>query len=139
MLGDEIAHLAQLLLRRRRQIQNRYVSIANRAEQRRFRKLGAQIEHRSYSRSQSALCLAATELAANPDIRRNLIPGSTLPSVIEQRQILADQARPEHEAGARGQFALAFAKNNRPDSKIARGDEAESKARAKQQKAPGHK
>src|SRR5947208_11097962 len=136
-LIDELAHFVQLRLRRRRQIQNWHVAVANCAKRLRFGKLGAKVEHGSHARLQRALCHAATKLAANPNARRNLIPGSTLLPIMEQRQILTDQTRTQDEFRTPGQPAPSFAENPRPNSKICRRQDAESEARPKKRRAPG--
>src|SRR4029077_10035457 len=90
VIADEFAHLHKLRLGGSSQIQDRDISIIDFPERFRLGKFSAQIKHGDNPGTQSFVRGTAFQFAANPDLWCDLVPRSTLPPVIQQRQILTE-------------------------------------------------
>src|SRR5918996_5923471 len=90
VIADEFAHLHKLRLGGTSQIQDGNISIIDFAKRFRFGKFSAQIKHGGNPGAQSVVRRTTPQFAANPDLWCDLVPGSTLASVIQQRQILTE-------------------------------------------------
>src|SRR4029079_381425 len=80
--------------------------------------------------------LAVIESSAHPDSRLHLIPRAALTTIIEERQVLAEQARAERPARAQRQAAFVLTINSRTQPKIGGGIEAERQHDPQEQTSP---
>src|SRR5882724_1249271 len=136
VIADEFAYLHQLRLGGSSQVQDGNISIIDFAERFRFGKFSAQIKHEANSGAQGFVGRTAPQFAANPDLWCDLVPRSTLPPVIQQRQILTEQTRRQHKPRAPRQLSFGLVKNDRTRSEVRDRHDAESDRWPKKQGAP---
>src|SRR5262249_21068026 len=136
---DELGHLAQLALRRSRQIQNRNVHISRRQKRLRFGEFGSQIQNSSHTRANRLFGFAFIEFPPDQDTGHSFIPGPALSPVIKQRKLLAQQNRTQRKFCAQWQRSIALAENARSQPEVTCSNDTQGDRGPEQQTAPGPK
>src|SRR5258705_9945017 len=117
---DKCGHQFQLLLSGRSEIEDRHIEIVKLKEGLCFIELSREIKDRSDTLPRRRLRFGIVQLPANPNPRSNFVPGTALPFIVKQRDVLTGERGSKHTARAQRQAAINLSVNLRAETEVAR-------------------